>query len=147
MYHLRSEVNPPNQTSKVLHKTHVEFGPYLLFADYRSGVLSQQTTASAVPAMAREALAPTSAHNAQPKHAAARALEDIYRKMTPLEHILARPDTYIGSIEKQDKILWVHTGEGMAERKIDFAPGLYKIFDEASYRSPHLAAAFQQASK
>lgn len=87
--------------------------------------------AAATVGAARQALMPTSAHNALPKQASARALEDIYRKMTPLEHILARPDTYIGSIEKQEKTLWVHTGDRMAERKIDYAPGLYKIFDEA----------------
>lgn len=109
---------------------------YNLLSELFSGLSSQQAKTSPIPALARPALAPTSAHNAPPKQAAARALEDIYRKMTPLEHILARPDTYIGSVEKQDKSLWVHTGEGMADRKIDFAPGLYKIFDEASYRNP-----------
>jgi hypothetical protein len=95
-------------------------------------LLVAQVKAGTAAAAARPALAPTSSHNVQPKQASARVLEDIYRKMTPLEHILARPDTYIGSVEKQEKGLWVHTGDGMAERKIDFAPGLYKIFDEAS---------------
>lgn len=47
-----------------------------------------------------------------------------------LEHILLRPDTYIGSTEKQEQALWVHDGERMVHKVIKFVPGLYKIFDE-----------------
>lgn len=47
-----------------------------------------------------------------------------------LEHILLRPDTYIGSIEKQLQQLWVHDGEKMVFKQVSFVPGLYKIFDE-----------------
>ncbi len=47
-----------------------------------------------------------------------------------LEHILLRPDTYIGSTEKQQQQLWVHDGEKMVFKTINFVPGLYKIFDE-----------------
>ena len=36
-------------------------------------------------------LQPTTSHNASKK-----AIEDIYQKKTQLEHILLRPDTYIG---------------------------------------------------
>lgn len=50
--------------------------------------------------------------------------------MTQLEHILLRPDTYIGSTEKQVQPLWVHDGERMVHKSITYAPGLYKIFDE-----------------
>lgn len=59
-----------------------------------------------------------------------RAVEDIYQKKTQLEHILLRPDTYIGSTEHQQQQLWVHDGEKMVMRSISFVPGLYKIFDE-----------------
>lgn len=31
------------------------------------------------------------------------AIEDIYQKKSQLEHILLRPDTYIGSVEFTDK--------------------------------------------
>lgn len=47
-----------------------------------------------------------------------------------LEHILLRPDTYIGSTEAQEQQLWVHDGERMVFKNIRFVPGLYKIFDE-----------------
>lgn len=32
-------------------------------------------------------------------------IEQIYQKKTPIEHILLRPDTYIGSIEAQENKL------------------------------------------
>ncbi len=51
--------------------------------------------------------------------------------MTQLQHILMRPDTYIGSIQRQDVETWVWDDqEGMVFRKISYVPGLYKIFDE-----------------
>ncbi|MEW5319559.1 MAG: hypothetical protein WDW38_010704 [Sanguina aurantia] len=62
--------------------------------------------------------------------AAGKAIEDIYQKKTQLEHILLRPDTYIGSTEKQQQPLWVHDGIKMKLKTIAFVPGLYKIFDE-----------------
>lgn len=58
------------------------------------------------------------------------AIEDVYQKKTQLEHILLRPDTYIGSTEKQQQKMWVHDGMGIKLADIDYVPGLYKIFDE-----------------
>jgi DNA topoisomerase-2 len=58
-------------------------------------------------------------------------LEEIYQKKTQLEHILLRPDTYIGSIETVKETMWVISEEGkMEQREVTFVPGLYKIFDE-----------------
>jgi len=34
-------------------------------------------------------------------------IEKIYQKKTQLEHILIRPDTYIGSVEMYQQYLWV----------------------------------------
>lgn len=59
-----------------------------------------------------------------------KAIEEIYQKKTQLEHILLRPDTYIGSTEKQQSQLWVHDGERLVLKTITYAPGLFKIFDE-----------------
>lgn len=73
-----------------------------------------------------QVLGPSTAHNRQD----GRAVEEIYQKKTQLEHILLRPDTYIGSIEHQDQTLWVHDGERMVVKSISYVPGLYKIFDE-----------------
>ncbi|QIW97661.1 hypothetical protein AMS68_003179 [Peltaster fructicola] len=57
---------------------------------------------------------------------------DQYEKLTQLEHILKRPDTYIGSVESLDQQMWVYNSESqsMEYRKVSYVPGLYKIFDE-----------------
>jgi DNA topoisomerase-2 len=53
-------------------------------------------------------------------------------QLTQLEHIIKRPDTYIGSVERSEKQMWVFNSEteSMELRDISFVPGLYKIFDE-----------------
>ncbi|XP_052620374.1 DNA topoisomerase 2 isoform X2 [Lactuca sativa] len=61
---------------------------------------------------------------------AGRTIEETYQKKTQLEHILLRPDTYIGSIEKHEQTLWVWEDDQMVKRSISYVPGLYKIFDE-----------------
>ncbi|KAK3374445.1 DNA topoisomerase [Lasiosphaeria ovina] len=57
---------------------------------------------------------------------------ETYQKLTQLEHILKRPDTYVGSIERTDQKMWVFNkaDKQMENRTISFVPGLYKIFDE-----------------
>jgi DNA topoisomerase-2 len=61
-----------------------------------------------------------------------RPVEKIYQKKTQLEHILLRPDTYIGSIEQQKDKLWVYNSETkkLEFREVNYVPGLFKIFDE-----------------
>jgi len=61
-----------------------------------------------------------------------KTIEQIYQKKSQLEHILLRPDTYIGSIEVQRERLWVwdDVKQKIIRREINFVPGLYKIFDE-----------------
>uniref|UniRef100_A0A7N4PME3 DNA topoisomerase 2 n=1 Tax=Sarcophilus harrisii TaxID=9305 RepID=A0A7N4PME3_SARHA len=59
------------------------------------------------------------------------SVERIYQKKTQLEHILLRPDTYIGSVEVVTQQMWVYDEEvGLNYRDVTFVPGLYKIFDE-----------------
>lgn len=57
-------------------------------------------------------------------------MEEIYQKKSQLEHILLRPDTYVGSIEKQTQQVWVQEGTGVAFKQVTYTPALYKIFDE-----------------
>ncbi|KAI7856115.1 DNA topoisomerase [Circinella umbellata] len=61
-----------------------------------------------------------------------RTVEEIYKKKSQLEHILLRPDTYIGSTEAEEQEMWVFdTDEDLIKRrKIKYVPGLYKIVDE-----------------
>uniref|UniRef100_UPI0037E9A162 DNA topoisomerase 2-beta isoform X1 n=1 Tax=Semicossyphus pulcher TaxID=241346 RepID=UPI0037E9A162 len=59
------------------------------------------------------------------------SVERVYQKKTQLEHILLRPDTYIGSVEPMTQQMWVFDEDiGMNQREITYVPGLYKIFDE-----------------
>ncbi|XP_046806449.1 DNA topoisomerase 2 [Lucilia cuprina] len=60
------------------------------------------------------------------------SIEQMYQKKSQLEHILLRPDTYIGSVEHTKELMWVYNEERnrMVQREISFVPGLYKIFDE-----------------
>ncbi|XP_047460191.1 DNA topoisomerase 2-beta [Mugil cephalus] len=59
------------------------------------------------------------------------SVERVYQKKTQLEHILLRPDTYIGTVEPITQQMWVFDEEiGMNQREITYVPGLYKIFDE-----------------
>ncbi|CAI6324758.1 unnamed protein product [Periconia digitata] len=55
-----------------------------------------------------------------------------YQKLTHLQHIMKRPDTYIGSVERTEDSMWVYNTEteSMEYRKVSYVPGLYKIFDE-----------------
>ena len=59
-------------------------------------------------------------------------VEELYEKLTQYEHILKRPDSYIGSIEFQNENLWVYNSETekLEFRTIKYVPGLFKIFDE-----------------
>jgi len=60
------------------------------------------------------------------------SVERIYQKKSQLEHILLRPDTYIGSVQPLTETMWVYDEgtEQIVQREISFTPGLYKIFDE-----------------
>nr|XP_020745771.1 DNA topoisomerase 2-alpha isoform X2 [Odocoileus virginianus texanus]XP_020745772.1 DNA topoisomerase 2-alpha isoform X2 [Odocoileus virginianus texanus] len=59
------------------------------------------------------------------------SIERIYQKKTQLEHILLRPDTYIGSVESVTQQMWVYDEDtGINYREVTYVPGLYKIFDE-----------------
>ena len=59
-------------------------------------------------------------------------IQQKFQKKTHIEHILLRPDTYIGSTEITEESLFVYCKDagGIVERKIRMNWGLYKIFDE-----------------
>ena len=57
-----------------------------------------------------------------------------YDKMTPREHVLARPDTYIGDIEKTTEMMNIcistDTEYKILSQNTIYVPGLIKCFDE-----------------
>jgi hypothetical protein len=66
------------------------------------------------------------------KETSSKTVSEKYQKLSQLEHIIKRPDTYIGSVERTEQQMWVFNSETsqMEFRKVSFVPGLYKIFDE-----------------
>jgi DNA topoisomerase-2 len=62
----------------------------------------------------------------------AKKVEDKYKKYELLEHILALPDTYIGSIEPQKITSYIYDDatKKMITDELTYIPGLLKIFDE-----------------
>ncbi|KAF7702772.1 DNA topoisomerase 2 [Cucumispora dikerogammari] len=61
-----------------------------------------------------------------------KTIEEMYQKKTPIEHILMRPDTYIGSIEMDTQNIFTlnETETQIVKENVNYPPGLYKIFDE-----------------
>ena len=53
-----------------------------------------------------------------------------YDKKTPREHVLIRPDTYIGDIEPTTESMWVYKEGKIVKEQITYTPGFLKIFDE-----------------
>jgi DNA topoisomerase-2 len=55
-----------------------------------------------------------------------------YQKHTHHQHILELPDTYVGSTKTNEETRWMYDASSnkMSWRKLNFNPGLYKIFDE-----------------
>lgn len=62
-----------------------------------------------------------------------KTIEQIYQKKSQLEHILLRPDTYIGSVERLQQEMFVldQNTNRIVRREITYTPGLFKIFDES----------------
>ncbi|KAI8592154.1 DNA topoisomerase [Geranomyces variabilis] len=76
------------------------------------------------------AAAPVASKAKSTAKAEPKSIEEVYQKKTQLEHILIRPDTYVGSIESQTVPMWVYEDDKMVHRDVTYVPGLYKIFDE-----------------
>ncbi|TFY62387.1 hypothetical protein EVJ58_g3889 [Rhodofomes roseus] len=57
---------------------------------------------------------------------------ETYTKLSQLEHILKRPDSYIGSVETITQPMWVWDSDNkrMVHREIKYVPGFFKIIDE-----------------
>ena len=59
-------------------------------------------------------------------------LAEKYQQKTDKEHILANPDTYIGSVENVEADMWLYDKENqkIQQKNVNYIPGLYKLFDE-----------------
>lgn len=61
-----------------------------------------------------------------------KSASETYTMLSQLEHILKRPDSYIGSVELQTQHLWTWDSDNkrMVQRDVSFVPGFFKIVDE-----------------
>ena len=59
-------------------------------------------------------------------------ISDKYVKLDPIEHVLRRPNMYVGSIEEDEYSTWYYDEktDKMKKNKIKYVPGFYKIYDE-----------------
>jgi len=57
-----------------------------------------------------------------------------YIKYDHVTHVKNRPGMYIGSIDEDSIVTWIYNNEScnkrMEKRKLNYIPGLFKIFDE-----------------
>jgi len=57
--------------------------------------------------------------------------KEAYTKKTPIEHVLLRPDLYVGPTELVLNKMWVPECAGtVREREVSYSPALLKLFDE-----------------
>ncbi|KLT45438.1 DNA topoisomerase II [Cutaneotrichosporon oleaginosum] len=83
------------------------------------------------PAKPKAAIEEDDEEDVRPK-GPAKSASEMYQKLSQLEHVLKRPDTYIGSVEPITQDMWVVDPETkqMVNRSITYVPGFFKIFDE-----------------
>ncbi|CAI2349655.1 unnamed protein product [Caenorhabditis sp. 36 PRJEB53466] len=54
-----------------------------------------------------------------------------YERKSPTEHVLLRPDTYIGGVGMREaQTCWILEGKRVRRTEVTYPPGLLKIFDE-----------------
>lgn len=59
-----------------------------------------------------------------------KSIEETYQMLSHHEHVLKRPDMYIGSVIRQKQLAWTFN-EKIQKKQVEFTPGLLKIVDEA----------------
>lgn len=61
-----------------------------------------------------------------------KSIEDIYKSMDPIEHIILRPGMYIGSVKNEPKQMFIYSNDEskMILKDVDYTPALVKLLDE-----------------
>lgn len=60
----------------------------------------------------------------------AKTIEEKYKSLTPEEHVLHRPGTYIGSTVTEDAEMFILEDGRFVKRTVKYNPGFIKLFDE-----------------
>ena len=54
-------------------------------------------------------------------------MSESIQKLTHVEHILKRPDSYVGPVSRVGEQYWVKEGDGFEKKTVIYAPALLKI--------------------
>ena len=57
-------------------------------------------------------------------------MEESIQKLTHIEHILKRPDSYVGPVDMINEPYWILDGAKIVKKSLKYSPALLKIFDE-----------------
>ena len=57
-------------------------------------------------------------------------VEEIWKELTPEEHVLRKPGMYLGSVKKQVSEMWLYEDNKMILKDIEYLPAFLKLFDE-----------------
>jgi len=59
-----------------------------------------------------------------------KTIEEKYRKLSDVDHVLLRPGMYCGSIKPRQEDYHLHDGEKFVKKSVTYNPAFLKIFDE-----------------
>ena len=59
-----------------------------------------------------------------------KSIEQKYKRLTPLEHVLKRPGRYLGSIKPHTGETWICDSGKMVRKELTWSPALLKMFDK-----------------
>ena len=57
-------------------------------------------------------------------------VEEIWKELTPEEHVLRKSGMYLGSVKKQISEMWIYEDNRMILRETEYLPAFLKLFDE-----------------
>jgi len=57
-------------------------------------------------------------------------IEDKYKILDPIDHVLLRPQTYVGSNKETTKETWLISDKKVELKEVTYIPSFIKIFDE-----------------
>ena len=59
-----------------------------------------------------------------------KSIEQKYRKLTDIEHVLLRPGMYVGSVKPREEEAYLLQDGKFSKKTVSYNPGFLKIFDE-----------------
>lgn len=57
-------------------------------------------------------------------------IEEIYKELSPEEHVLQKSGMYLGSTKKLKSDVWIYDDDKMISKEVEYIPAFLKLFDE-----------------